>query len=72
MMVEPADPVFSVGLNPLEGHPGDDRFVQIVEFANALRERWHLESFGARTDEFLRNSLYKRQVGSAAEIRRAT
>jgi hypothetical protein len=58
IIVEPADPVFSVGLNPLEGHPGDDRFVQIVEFANALRERWHLESFGARTDELLRNSLY--------------
>jgi Helicase HerA, central domain len=58
IVVEPADPVFSVGLNPLEGHPGDDRFVQIVEFANALRERWHLESFGARTDELLRNSLY--------------
>ena len=55
---EPGDPVFSVGLNPLEGHPGDDRFVQIVEFANTLRERWHLESFGARTDELLRNSLY--------------
>ncbi len=58
IVVEPADPVFSVGLNPLEGHPGDDRFVQIIEFANALRERWHLESFGARTDELLRNSLY--------------
>src|SRR5580704_4547403 len=45
ILIEPADPLFSVGLNPLEGHPGDDRFVQIVEFADALRERWHLESF---------------------------
>jgi len=58
IVVEPADPTFSVGLNPLEGQPGGDRFVQIVEFADALRERWHLESFGARTDELLRNSLY--------------
>jgi hypothetical protein len=58
IVVEPADPLFSVGLNPLEGQPGDDRFVQIVEFADTLRERWHLESFGARTDELLRNSLY--------------
>jgi hypothetical protein len=58
IVVEPADPALSVGLNPLEGQPGDDRFVQIVEFADALRERWHLESFGARTDELLRNSLY--------------
>jgi hypothetical protein len=58
VIVEPADLELSVGLNPLEGQPGDDRFVQIVEFADALRQRWHLESFGARTDELLRNSLY--------------
>jgi hypothetical protein len=58
IVVEPGNLAFSIGLNPLEGQPGDDRFVQIVEFADALWERWHLESFGARTDELLRNSLY--------------
>jgi hypothetical protein len=58
IVIEPADPEFSVGLNPLEGQNGGERFVQIAEFAQVLRQRWHLESFGARTDELLRNSLY--------------
>jgi len=58
VVIEPADPEFSVGLNPLEQQNSNERFVQIAEFAQVLRQRWHLESFGARTDELLRNSLY--------------
>lgn len=58
IVVEPADPEFSVGLNPLEQKAGNNRFVQIAEFAQVLKQRWHLDSFGARTDELLRNSLY--------------
>lgn len=58
IVVEPADQGYSVGLNPLEERNGSDRFVQIAEFAQVLRQRWHLDSFGARTDELLRNSLY--------------
>jgi hypothetical protein len=58
IVVEPADPEASVGINPLEGHAANDRFVQVAEFAQVLRQRWHLDSFGARTDELLRNSLY--------------
>lgn len=58
IVVEPADREFSVGLNPLERQDGRERFVQIAEFAEILKQRWHLESFGARTDELLRNSLY--------------
>ncbi len=56
IIIEPADPIVSVGLNPLEQQSTD--FVRIAEFAQVLRERWHLDSFGARTDELLRNSLY--------------
>lgn len=56
--IDPADPAFSVGVNPLESQNGLDRFAQIAEFAQILKERWHLESFGARTDELLRNALY--------------
>src|SRR5216684_2978099 len=56
VIIEPADPIVSVGLNPLEQQATD--FVRIAEFAQVLRERWHLDSFGARTDELLRNSLY--------------
>ena len=56
VIVEPADPMVSVGLNPLEQQAMD--FVRTAEFAQVLKERWHLDSFGARTDELLRNSLY--------------
>jgi len=49
---------WSVGLNPLLQHRSSDRFVQISEFAKILKQRWHLDAFGARTDELLRNSLY--------------
>ena len=58
ILVDPADQAFSVGLNPLERQNGSERFVQIAEFAHILKQRWHLDSFGARTDELLRNSLY--------------
>lgn len=58
IVIEPADPEFSVGVNPLEQQSNGERFVQIAEFAQVLKQRWHLESFGARTDELLRNSLY--------------
>jgi hypothetical protein len=58
IVVEPADPEWSVGLNPLEQHSAAERFVQIAEFGGILRQRWHLDSFGARTDELLRNALY--------------
>jgi len=58
IVVEPSDRDFSVGLNPLEQQNSGDRFVQIAEFAQVLKQRWHLESFGARTDELLRNSLH--------------
>jgi len=55
-LIAPGDPELSVGLNPLE-HESED-FVRISEFAEVLRHRWHLNYFGARTDELLRNSLY--------------
>jgi energy-coupling factor transporter ATP-binding protein EcfA2 len=58
IVIDPADPEFSVGLNPLEMNDSGNRFVQVAEFAQVLKQRWHLESFGARTDELLRNALY--------------
>lgn len=58
IVIEPADPEFSVGLNPLEQQTGNGRFVQISECAQVLKRRWNLDSFGARTDELLRNTLW--------------
>jgi len=56
IVISPADPGCSVGMNPLEETEPD--FVRIAEFAEILRLRWGLDHFGARTDELLRNSLY--------------
>jgi Fe-S cluster assembly ATPase SufC len=58
VVIEPADPEFSVGLNLLEQTSADAGFVQIAEFTQTLKQRWQLDTFGARTDELLRNSLY--------------
>lgn len=58
IVVDPTDGEFSAGLNPLEGASSGNRFVRILEFTEVLKHRWNLHSFGARTDELLRNSLY--------------
>jgi hypothetical protein len=57
VLIEPADPFVSVGLNPLE-QAGPPDFVRIAEFAELLKDRWALDRFGARTDELLRNTLF--------------
>ena len=57
IVVDPADPACSVGLNVLEGSHANP-FVQIAEFTQILKKRWQLESFGARTEELLRNSVH--------------
>lgn len=57
VLIEPADPVASVGLNPL-ALPFPPDFVRVAEFAEVLKAHWALDRFGARTDELLRNTLY--------------
>ncbi len=58
IVIEPADPEYSVGLNVLEHRRGEQTFVEIAEFAAILKSRWHLDHLGARTEELLRNSLH--------------
>jgi len=58
IVIEPADTEYSIGLNVLEAQPGQQNYVQLAEFAQILKARWNLESFGARTEELLRNSLH--------------
>ncbi len=57
ILIEPADGLVSVGVNPLERDESPD-FVRNAELADVLTQRWGLDRFGARTDELLRNSLY--------------
>lgn len=55
IVISPSDAEMSVGLNPLEGLATD--FVRSTEFAEVLKQRYQLDSFGARTDELLRNAI---------------
>ncbi|MBZ5603883.1 MAG: ATP-binding protein, partial [Acidobacteriia bacterium] len=58
IVIDLADPEFSTALNVLEERSTEDRFVHIAEITEILKNHWHLDSFGARTDELLRFSLY--------------
>src|SRR5216684_3310184 len=58
VVIEPADPEFSIGLNVLEAQQGQQNYVQLSEFAQILKARWNLDFFGARTEELLRNALH--------------
>ncbi len=58
IVIEPGDPEYSVGLNVLEPDGKHPRFRQIAECAAILKQRWQLDSLGARTEELLRNTLY--------------
>ncbi len=58
IVIEPADAEFSIGLNVLEAQQGQQSYVQLAEFAQILKSRWHLDSLGPRTEELLRNALH--------------
>lgn len=57
IVIDPGDASYSVGLNPLEERQGQNAFVRVSQFADVLKERWGLHTFGARTEELLRNAL---------------
>ena len=58
IIIDPSDPLFSVGLNPLEIRAGLSTFIQIAEISSVIRKHVHLDSFGPQTEELLRNSLH--------------
>jgi len=59
VLVDLSDPDRSPGINPLEGSQGSEGLSsQSSELASILRQRWHVDSFGARTEELLRNTLH--------------
>src|SRR6266700_16607 len=58
ILIEPGNPVCSVGLNPLAIHGEQQKFVSIAGIASILKERWGLTHFGPQTEEILRNSLH--------------
>jgi len=58
ILIEPFDPDFSIGFNPLQRDSHTSAFLQAQELAHILRSRWEAKSFGPRTEELLRNALY--------------
>lgn len=59
IVVDPSHPTRSPGINVLASHATEaDRFRKVSEIALILRQRWGVDSFGARTEELLRNTLY--------------
>jgi hypothetical protein len=57
IVLDPSDPDWAVGFNVLEAPSDSQRFVYIADVTQLLKQRWGLESLGARTEELLRNSL---------------
>ncbi len=59
VILDPSHQTLSPALNVLESHGGEaERFRKVSELSSILRQRWSVDSFGARTEELLRNSLY--------------
>jgi hypothetical protein len=59
VILDPSHPTRSPGLNILQSADDDaDRSRRVSDLASILRKRWGVDSFGARTEELLRNSLY--------------
>jgi hypothetical protein len=58
IVIEPGNPLWSVGFNPLDIAGGQRTFVSIVGIAAIIKERWGLTHFGPQTEEILRNSLH--------------
>src|SRR5437879_1523062 len=57
-VIGPAVPECAIGVSALESREGQQNYVQLAEFDQILKARWNLVSFGARTEELLRNSLH--------------
>lgn len=58
ILIEPGNPLWSVGFNPLQVNGSQQTFVSIAGIAAIIKERWGLNHFGPQTEEILRNSLH--------------
>jgi hypothetical protein len=64
VLIEPFDPVASIGFNPLEQAFGGSAHAQAQELAGVLRVRWETTSFGPRSEELMRNALFTLSVNN--------
>jgi hypothetical protein len=58
IVIDPSDPAWAVGLNILAATSDADRFIQIAEVTQLLKQRWDLSTLGPRTEELLRCALF--------------
>ena len=56
VVVDPTDPKYTVGFNPLEVLPGISAAEQAQELISAFRKMW-ADSWGSRMEDLLRSSL---------------
>jgi len=64
VLIEPFDPVASIGFNPLEQASSSSAHAQAQELASVLRMRWETRSFGPRSEELMRHALYTLSVNN--------
>ncbi len=64
VLIEPFDPVASIGFNPLEQVSSSSAHAQAQELAGVLRVRWETKSFGPRSEELMRHALYTLSVNN--------
>lgn len=57
VVIEPGESEWTIGLNVLGATSERDRYRHVAEVTAVLKQRWRLDSFGARTEELLRNTL---------------
>lgn len=62
VLIEPFDASHTIGFNPLERTGRTSAFFQAQELTHILHSRWETRSFGARTEELLRATLYTLSV----------
>jgi len=59
ILLDLSHPTKSPGLNPLEMRgTSDSAFARVSELTGILKRRWQMTTFGPRTEELLRNTLY--------------
>jgi hypothetical protein len=59
VLLDLAHPTRSPGLNPLELRGSvDSAFARVSELTSILKARWQMNTFGPRTEELLRNTLF--------------
>ena len=56
VLIDPTDPDWAVGFNPLEAPPGEEVYPHVLELLTVFEKLWG-DSWGARMEDLMRNSF---------------